>query len=690
MDTHRAYPRPHFDRSHRWLDLRGTWDFAPDPQNGGLDAGWYLPDHRAWPAKIQVPFAWETPLSGIGQEWLPIGWYHRRIERPRDWAVERTVLHFGAAHYSCEVWLNGQPIGTHAGGYLPFSFDVTDSLEGGAGDLVVRIEAPLDKLALPHGKQRSRPADDYDGVCFTATSGIWQPVWMEGRPASYVDGLALRSGPDLASIEADVRLTGLHLGTATLVLQVAGEADACIIPVQGRTELSVRLPITAPRLWSPRDPHLYDVLVRLESAAGEDRVRGYTGLRSIAADGCHLLLNGDRLFVRGVLDQGYWHRGGYTAPDDEALRRDVELTLAAGYNLARKHIKLEDPRWLYWADRLGLLVWEEPPCVSRYGAEALVRFESQLAPMVARDGNHPCIVLWGIYNEEWGLDWRSAEDPEKQDAVIRAYTLLRSADTSRPIIDDSGWWHVKTDVLDWHYYDDNLRRWRELTAALALDAATWFGHQLGPDHWYETQMSVPGRNHRDLPLLNGEYGGGYTPRERGWHLRWQTQELRRHDAISGYIYTELYDVEHELCGVYTSERARKDLGCEPAAVNAETTLLFDLVPIRPGCDLVAPAGTIDVRVQISHHGLGTLTGTMAWAWEGDRRDPHARLPVTVLPFVLTDPIAIRCTVPEAATETRLAVWVCDESGRCRASAFLDVVGLPPTAGNPDMPGGTGR
>jgi hypothetical protein len=454
--------------------------------------------------------------------------------------------------------------------------------------------------------------------------------------------------------------------------------------VHGRSTVEATLVIAAPQRWTPRAPHLYDVLVRLESADGVDRVRGYTGLRAIGVQGRQLLLNGERLYVRGVLDQGYWPRGGYTAPDGDALRGDVELTLAAGYNLARKHIKLEDPRWLYWADRLGLLVWEEPPCVSRYSPAAIARFEAQLAPMVARDGNHPSIVLWGIYNEEWGLDWRSAVDPEKQEAVARAYDLLAAADHSRPIIDDSGWWHVKTDVLDWHYYDSDVRRWRELAAAIASDATTWFGHQLGTDHWYETQLWVAGGDRRDLPLLNGEYGGGRTPRERGWHLRWQTPELRRHDISSGYIYTELYDVEHELCGVYTADRAPKDLGCEPATVNAETTLLFYLVPEQPGRDLVAPEGTIEVPAQVSHHGPDVLTGRLTWAWEGSRA-ALGQQPLTVQPFVLTPPVPVRCALPEGADAARLQLQVIDEGGRRRAAAFLDVARRrqgPPLPGNP--------
>ena len=664
------YPHPDFDRSHRWLSLDGAWGFHADPDDRGREDGWER-GHDPWPERISVPFAWESPLSGVGHAWLPIGWYRRSIVRPVEWAGERTILHIGAAHYQCTAWLNGRPIGAHTGGYLPFSFDITEALEEGRGELVLRVEAPIDKRFIPHGKQRSRPADDYDSCAFTASSGVWQPVWLEGRPATYVAGVELRPSAELDAIHARVTLAGPGVGGATLSLQIAGH-DARVIRVGDTPVVTTTLPVRDPQPWTPRAPHLYDVAVRLRSADGEDRVGAYTGLRRIETRGNRLLLNGERLYVRGVLDQGYWPAGGYTAPDDTALRRDVELTLAAGYNLARKHIKLEDPRWLYWADRLGLLVWAEPPCVGRYSPEAIARFEAQLGPMVARDGNHPCIILWGIYNEEWGLDFRLARDREKQEAVERAYAGLKALDRSRPIIDNSGWWHVETDVLDWHYYDNDVRRWGEVTTALVADATTrWQSFQFDRAPFAEMQLSVADKEHAGLPLLNGEYGGGRTTAERGWHLRWQTQELRRHDAVEGYIYCEICDVEHERCGVYTANRAPKDLGCDPAVINAETVIIFDLVPDGPGRDVIAPDGAIDVAVRLSHQGPRPIQGTVTWAWEGTGR-LAGKEPVAVRPYELTAPLPIRCSVPGDRPHARLDVLLSDAEGHLVASGFLDV------------------
>ena len=667
-----VYPRPDFDRSHCWLSLNGTWNFRADPHGRGLEEHWEQGAQSVWSEQIQVPFAWETPLSGVARAWLPVGWYRRSFIRPSAWTEARTILHFGAVHYHCRVWVNGQWVGEHTGGYLPFSFDITDKLKNGEGELVVCVEAPLDKLAIPHGKQRSRPSDDYDSCSFTASSGIWQSVWLEGRPSTFIEQIHLRPRADLAALQAVVTLNGPHLADATLALQIEGEAEQSI-PVEGRRMLAITLPIASPQLWSPRHPHLYTVLARLAGADGEDRVRSYTGLRRIEVQGKRILLNGERIYVRGALDQGYWPESGYTAPDDNALRLDVELALQAGYNLIRKHIKLEDPRWLYWADRLGLLVWAEPPCVGRYSPAAIARFEAQLAPMVARDGNHPSIILWGIYNEEWGLDWRVAQDAEKREAVRRAYDHLAALDRSRPIIDNSGWNHVRTDILDWHYYDNDIRRWNQVTTALAHDASTWFGHQLAADTWYETQLSVPESSHprTPLPLLNGEYGGGDSEIERGWHLRWQTQVLRRQDTVSGYIYTELYDVEHELCGIYTAERRPKDLGCNPADVNAETVIIFDLIPERPGLDYRIRDRALDVSVLISHQGAQPLRGRLTWGWEGEATPPTTQ-EMEIAPFTITQALPLHHILPVDRQEGRLNVRFIDDTGRCRAYEFLDV------------------
>ncbi|GAA1157763.1 glycoside hydrolase family 2 [Kribbella jejuensis] len=624
------YPRPHFDRSSRWLNLNGSWDFAREP--GRFDES------------IVVPFPWEHPDSGVVAHWLPTAWYRRRIERPADWAGERTILHFGAVQHHATVWVNGALAVSHTGGYLPFEADITDLLEDGVGELVVQVEAPTDKRFIPHGKQRSMPADDYDGCAFTPSSGIWQTVWLEPRPAEYISQLELRGTAD--SIE--ITMTGPS--------PVRIEIPGVLVREYDEWPGTVTLPIPEPQLWTVDNPHLYDVIV----AAGADTVRGYTGLRTIEWQGSTLVLNGVPTYVRGVLDQGFWPGGGHTAPSDEALRRDLELARAAGFNLVRKHIKLEDPRWLYWADRLGMLVWAEPPSTGRFRADAVAAFEEVAAGMVARDSNHPSIVIWGGYNEEWGLDWDVPGDPAKQDAVRRVYRIIKDADPSRPIVDNSGWAHVETDLVDWHYYDENVGSWAAIVDRLINTSDGRFPVRLGPEFVAEKAIAAPGFDAADHVQLNGEYGGGSTSVERGWHLRWQTQELRRHPRNAGYIYTELCDIEHETVGIYTYDRRTKDLGgAVPSDVHAETVLIVDITPEAPGRDLVLAGSAATIPVRISHHGTEPLLGTLHW--------PSGSTPVDAKPFTVTDPITIPATNPG-----RLNLWLTDPAGTTVARTFIDI------------------
>ncbi|GHO45789.1 glycoside hydrolase family 2 protein [Ktedonospora formicarum] len=665
------YPRPDFERSHHWQCLNGEWDFRADPNDEGLATHWEATDADSWSQHIIVPFAWESQASGIGREWMPVGWYRRAVQRPDSWSTKHTILHFGAVHYACQVWVNGHRIGEHIGGYSPFSLDITDALLEGRGELIVRVEAPLDKRYIPHGKQRSQPADDYDSCCFTASSGIWQPVWLEARPATYIQHLRLTPTPDLKGIHVQGTLAGPQLDGSTLHIQLEGE-ESPTLEIAGAESVEATLFPASPRLWSPSDPHLYHLQVTLTSEDGEDLVRTYTGLRRVETQGKLILLNGEPIFLRGALDQGFWPTSGYTAPSDQALQLDVELALKAGYNMIRKHIKLEDPRWLYWADTLGLLVWAEPPCIGRYSTEAIASFEAQLVPMVERDYNHPSIILWGIYNEEWGLNFRTAQDREKQEAVARAYDLLSALDHTRPIIDDSGWSHVKTDVLDWHYYDNDLKRWNEVTSSLANDLSSWFGHQIAVDTWYETQLSLPETDHQNLPLINGEYGGGHTARERGWHLRWQTQEFFRHTAFSGYLYTELYDVEHELCGIYTADRQPKDLDCEPDKINAERVVIFDLIPHKPGQDYTTRDGSFAFNVRVAHRGSQALSGTLIWRW-GPEGEAIAAAALSLESFTTSDPIELQGHLPTDTSTGRLHVHLVGENGQVLAQSFLDIV-----------------
>jgi hypothetical protein len=682
------YPRPHFDRSHAWLSLNGAWDFARDP-DGGAAPGDLAGDDRRWSEQVVVPFAWETEASGIRAHWLEYGWYRRRLTVPEGWDGQRIVLHFGAVHHAATVWVNGIMLGEHEGGYTPFEFDITGALgEGSEALILVRVWAPAGKRAIVHGKQRSIPRDDYDVCAFTPSSGIWQPVWLEARPATHLASVALSPDDDLGAIIATLEVAGPAAASARVQVTVAGEPPVTAEVTDPATPVRLRLPVHAPRIWSPADPHLYDVSVQLDSADGTDRVGSATGLRRIETEGDQLILNGERLYVRGVLDQGYWPRTGITAPDDDAYVTDIELARRAGFNLVRKHLKLEDPRFLYHADRLGMLVWAEPASTGAYSPAAAARFEAQIEPMVRRDGNHPSIVIWGLYNEEWGLDWDVPGDPAKQAVLQRAYDLLKRLDPHRPVVDNSGWSHVATDLVDWHIYDETPAGWAAKVRALLADGEKPFPVGIGPGVVVDKQlMATSAGVAAGRPNLNSEFGGGATPVERGWNLRWQTLELRRYDTLSGYVWTELYDIEHEMAGIYTFSREPKDTGSnEPATTNAGTVVIPDISPQAPGRDLAAGGGRAELDVRVSHHGTAPIDASIVPVWSAALGQYDAAAVETALadgsigaiggsmkahPYRLSDPVHVSVPVPPGAAAARLHL-VLVSAGQIVASTAVDV------------------
>jgi len=664
------YPRPDRDRSTHWINLNGTWDFRAE----GIDGS------------ITVPFAWETPFSGVQRTWLEHATYTRTIVVPTDWAGRRVVLCFGAVHHVARVSIDDRLVGEHAGGYTSFEFDVTDLLvPGRISQLTVEVDAPADKRSIPHGKQRSIPRDDYDGVCFTPTSGIWQTVWCEARGRTFASVLNIR-GDSLTAIDLSGRLVGDSPAGCTVtarLLNGEGEIVTCHTDADG--SFAARLDIHHPKLWSPEDPHLYRIQIVTGEGDVADNVTVTAGLRRIETCGDEFRLNGDRIYLRGVLDQGYWSDTGLTAPTDQALLLDLELARDFGYNLVRKHIKLEDPRWLHHADQMGMLVWAEPPGPSRYSPEAAAAFEAQLQPMVDRDGGHPSIIIWGLYNEEWGLDWDIPGSPEKAQAAAHAYHALHAIDATRPIIDNSGWAHVQTDVIDWHYYEDDPAAWAETIAALATGERDDYPVKLGPDFTVDKRLlGETGVIRPSLPLLNSEYGGGFTSLERAWHLRWQTQELRRHPQFCGYVYTELADVEHEMAGLVDTRRQPKDRGgLNLLDVNSETVIIVDLVPAQAGADIPVPTSPLELALRLSHCGHKPVHGHLQLGWApAGTPAPTPAMPncveterVTVDPFVLSEPQRVQ--VPPVGCPSRLLIRFITDDGLVLARTFLDAGVIEP-------------
>jgi len=549
------YPRPQF-RRELWLNLNGIWQFEIDPGRSGQERGWM--SGRDLSREILVPFPPESELSGIGErDFMPSVWYRRHFEVPETWEKKRIWLHFGAVDYQASVWVNGHLVGTHRGGYTPFSFDITDFLRAGENELVVNAVDDTRSPAQPTGKQskRFRPY----GCLYTRTTGIWQTIWLEALPQPHI--ASLRMIPDLDAGQliltvavscpfADLRLRAMARVEGRAVAGVEGSAFA--------QSISVVLKPEEIKPWSPSDPFLYDLILTLEEdGTVVDRVESYFGLRKIHIQGEKIFLNNRPLFQRLVLDQGFYPDGIYTAPTDEALRRDIENAQAMGFNGARLHQKVFEPRFLYWADRLGYLVWGEYPNwgIDHSRPESLKYVLPEWLEVLARDFNHPSIVGWCPFNET-----PKDQDPE----LIRTiYRVTKSVDPTRPVIDTSGYVHVETDVYDCHNYEQDVERF----------AACFRPFREGGEPWRNSPDSnAPWKGQ---PYLVSEYGGiWWNPGQRdeeGWgygkrpkseeefleRYRGLTETLLFHPRICGFCYTQLYDIEQEVNGLYTYDRKPK-------------------------------------------------------------------------------------------------------------------------------------
>jgi beta-galactosidase/beta-glucuronidase len=560
-------PRPDRFRAD-WQTLNGPWSFAFDDEDRGLAERWYLGD-KPFARTIVVPYAFQTRLSGIAETGFhDVVWYSRAFTVPPAWQSRRLLLHFGAVDYEATVWVNGTSIGTHRGGHVSFSLDATDALRPGENTLVVRAWDPSTDLTLPRGKQYWKPRSE--AIWYTRTTGIWQPVWMEAVHAVHLEGL--RITPDVDRSRAEVEVT-LSRPSADLRLRAAarfeGYAAAQTESACDGRSCAVTLTLKDQKLWSPERPQLYDLTLEL-LAGGQalDRVDSYLGQRKIAVQGDRLFLNNAPYFLRLVLDQGYWPESTLTPPSDEAILLDIKLTRAMGLNGARKHQKVEDPRWLYWADKLGLLVWGEMANAYRYSEEYVGRFTDEWQQVVARDYNHPSIVAWVPVNESWGVE-QVLTDPRQQAHLKSLYQLTRSLDATRPVVDNDGWEH--TDATDLMTLHDYARTGGEMAAKYKV---------------LETERARVPRNGREAlafgyryngtPFLMTEFGGiAYrlgapaAANEWGYSGVEPTREafVKRLDGLvhalvaspvwAGFCYTQLTDVEQEINGLLTADRKPK-------------------------------------------------------------------------------------------------------------------------------------
>jgi beta-galactosidase/beta-glucuronidase len=573
------HPRPQLTRD-RWRSLDGQWQFAYDDADVGLSEGWTQRE-QPFQRTIRVPFPPESEASGVGDRGRhPVLWYRLVFEVAPDEREGRLLLHFGAVDYAAEVWLNGRLAVRHEGGHTPFSADIADDLREEPGQvLVVRVRDSPDDLSQPRGKQYwGEPPEE---VWYHRTSGIWQTVWLEPVPPARIG--ALRWAPDVAASRLGVQVAVegppsaqprrlrlcLRLGDLTLA-----DDEFPVSGGEARRELFVRSGVPSMTrnrdlVWSPEHPNLMEAELTLLDAEGVvlDVVQSYVGFRSVDVVDGRLVLNGWPYYLRTVLTQGYWPGSQLAAPDTAALRADVEAAKALGFNSIRVHQKVEDPRFLYWCDRLGLLVWTEMPSTYQFDPLAVERTTREWLEVVRRDCNHPCVVIWVPMNESWAVPdlVRSAA---QQDYVRALYHLTRAVDPTRPVLTNDGWEQSATDVWGVHDYalrGETIRRRYGTPEALQRTV-----REVQPNHH---SISLSGGQRAGEPVLLSECGGITFPRETsspwfGYGVVRDEEALvdkygelvgsvLESEVLGGFCYTQLTDVEHEANGLLTADRRPK-------------------------------------------------------------------------------------------------------------------------------------
>ena len=480
---HSEYPRPQFVRA-QWQNLNGLWSYGITPTDA--------PRPRTWTGKILVPFPVESALSGVKK---PLGetqqlWYRRTFTVPPHWRGQRLILHFGAADWKAQVWVNGQPVGTHFGGYDAFSLDITAALKAtGPQELTVSVWDPNDAGGQPRGKQ----VDDPREIWYTASSGLWQTVWLEPVPVHAIGSLKIVPDIDRKEVRLNVAAApGEHLRAVAL------DGSVVVAEASGLAGQPLTLHLKRPKLWSPGQPFLYRLKVELRRGDRVvDQVSSYFGMRKIslgqdARGVTRILLNNRPLFQLGVLDQGFWPDGLYTAPSDAALRSDLMVLKRLGFNLVRKHVKVEPERWYYWADKLGLLVWQDMPsgdATADQGGGDVARtdgsaseFEQELTQMIKTHQNHPSVVMWVLFNEGWG-----------QYDTARLTQRVRQLDPTRLVDSASGWNDRGVgDVIDWHRYPGPDAPDPTRTRAAVLGEFGGLGLPLAGHTWQDAgQLGLP-------------------------------------------------------------------------------------------------------------------------------------------------------------------------------------------------------
>lgn len=554
------YPRPQMTRT-RWQSLNGTWSYALTDSNVSTPPAFDG-------SRILVPFPYEAPLSGVGKA-SPVTqrlWYRRTFTVPAAWKGQRVLLHFGAINWDSTVRVNGQSLGDHKGGFDAQTYDVTKALKPGANELVVSAFNPMlydVPNAQVNGKQRPRS----ESIFYTGSTGIWQSVWLEPVPKASIASLKITPDIDAKVLKLTVNTDGVPGTSGAKVIVTAMDGGKKIASMNGRAGTILTLPVKNPHLWTPTDPHLYTLRVSL---AGGDSVDSYFAMRKISlgkdAQGrTRPMLNNKYVFQVGALDQGYWPDGIFTAPTDDALKSDIVVAKQLGFNLLRKHAKVEPERWYYWADTLGMLVWQDmPQAFGKLNDDAKAQWMTEWKSEVAQFYNHPSIIVWTTFNEGWG------EDTFDVPAVV---ALTKQMDPTRLVNNASGWNDTGSgDLDDTHAYPGP---WSKKPSDTRAAVNGEFGG---------ITQSVAGHT-----LFKGTVMGYGKTLTEGWKttrnyqgLLEKAYDLNKNQGTSAVVYTQLTDVEQELNGLLTYDRAVVKV--DPAIVSAANNGKFPAMPPNPNPD----------------------------------------------------------------------------------------------------------
>ena len=569
------YPRPQFVRNN-WENLNGAWDFAFDDAHCGEQESWYK-DFKG-NMTIQVPFTYETKMSGIQDETRHDQIWYRRSFQVDGSRLEKEnyKLHFEGSDFITKVWVNGQYVGDHRGGYARFSFDITDVVRDGENELVVKVEDSFD-MQQPRGKQRW--IDKNFGCWYVQTTGIWKTVWSEYVPKISLKNVKMTPNLQEHSLEVEYEVDAPEniMGEDLLVVASVSFKGVPVSKVitavtAGHVETKIDVFLRnnnfglewGVRTWSPEEPDLYDVKFQLiYQGNAEDTVASYFAMREIRIDGSNILLNGHPIYQRLILDQGYWKDSDLTPPSEEALIEDIDKIHALGYNGLRKHQKIEDERFLYWCDVKGMLVWSEMAAAYQYTDYAVSEFVSEWMEIVKQNYNHPCIITWTPFNESWGVNQIETRKME-QHFTEAVYYLTKSLDKYRPVIVNDGWEHTISDIITLHDYEEvgdvMKARYTECKDEIM---STEVYHSSGKSAF------ANGYEYKGQPVIISEYGGiAFNNDDSGWgygnKVNTKEEFIKRFDEITtavkeipyvcGFCYTQVSDVQQEINGMMDMER----------------------------------------------------------------------------------------------------------------------------------------